>query len=94
MANDDLTIGEEIAYQTRAKQVKAGSRAREGSRHLSVGEKAAFAVAAVFSTVILLAAIFLTIVGFIFSPLAQTLVFGLLMGACGMTSYVIWRNAR
>lgn len=94
MANDDLTIGEEIAYQTRATQVRAARKARAESRHLSLGEKVAFSVAAVFSTAILMAAIFLTIMGFIFSPLADTLVFGLLMAACGMTSYVIWRNGR
>lgn len=94
MSNEDLTIGEEIAYRTRERQIKARSMDKAESRHLTVVEKLAFSVAATFSTVILLAAIFLTVMGFIFSPIVDTLLFALLMGAAGMTSYVIWKNGR
>lgn len=94
MSNEDLTIGEEIAYRARERQVTARSRDKAASRHLTVVEKLTFGVAAAFSTVILLAAIFLTVMGFIFSPIVDTLIFGLLMGGAGMTSYVIWKNGR
>jgi hypothetical protein len=68
------------------------TRAEEKS--LSIGEKAAFGVAAVFSTAILVVSVFLTIMGFIFSPMTDTLVFGLLMAATGVTTYVIWKGGK
>jgi hypothetical protein len=61
---------------------------------LKSAEKVAFAIAAVFSGVILLMCMMLVMVGFVFSPIADTLVFGILMTASGLTSYAIWRGGR
>ena len=61
---------------------------------LTPGEKLTFGVAAVFSAALLVVCVSLTIVGFIFSPITDTLVFGLMMGATGLSSYVIWRGGK
>jgi hypothetical protein len=83
----------EVQQEAAAQEAETGNEVKAKSR-LSVGEKVTFGVAAVFSTAILIVCVFLTIMGFIFSPIADTLVFGLLMGATGMTSYVIWRGGK
>lgn len=73
---------------------KAEARPEKAEARLSAGEKITFGIAAVFSTAILAVCVMLTIVGFIFSPITDTLVFALLMGATGTTSYVIWRGGK
>ncbi len=74
-------------------QAKSRTEDQVNSR-LTPVEKATFGIAAAFSTLILVACILLTIIGFIFSPIADTLVFALLMIATGSTSYVIWRGGK
>jgi len=69
------------------------ARAQMESR-LTATEKITFSIAAVYSTAILVVCVFLTMVGFIFSPIADTLLFGILAAATGTTSYVIWRGGR
>lgn len=64
------------------------------SNRLKMGEKIAFAVAAVFSAIILITCMMLVMVGFVFSPITDTLVFGVLMTASGLTSYAIWRGGK
>ena len=64
------------------------------SNRLKTGEKIAFAVAAVFSAIILITCMMLVMVGFVFSPITDTLVFGVLMTASGLTSYAIWRGGK
>ena len=64
------------------------------SNHLKTGEKIAFTIAAVFSAIILVVCLMLVMVGFVFSPIADTLVFGLLATASGLTSYAIWRGGK
>lgn len=94
-----LTL-EESAFGVAAERQRAAAREYEASREaekekqLSAGEKLAFGIAAAFSAVMLVVSLFLTVVGFIFSPITDTLIFGLLMGAFGTTSYVIWRGGR
>jgi hypothetical protein len=69
------------------------ARAQMESR-LTTTEKITFSIAAVFSTAILVVCVILTMIGFIFSPIADTLLFGILAAATGTTSYVIWRGGR
>ena len=76
------------------REVKAGQEAQKKQSQLTGVEKVAFGVAAVFSAVILFVCLSLTILGFIFSPITDTLVFALLMGATGTTTYAIWRGGR
>ena len=64
------------------------------SNRLKMGEKIAFAVASVFSAIILITCMMLVMVGFVFSPITDTLVFGVLMTASGLTSYAIWRGGK
>lgn len=66
----------------------------EMDNRLTITEKATFGVAALFSTSILVICIALTVIGIIFSPVTDTLVFGLLMVASGLTTYYIWRGGR
>lgn len=98
MTNHPLTIDQKIKLgapaereERAAKKVKARNEAQMKD-HLNIGEKVALGAVTVFWTAVLLICVFLTIVGFIFSPILDTLVFGLLMGATGLTSYVIWRG--
>jgi uncharacterized membrane protein len=92
---DGITTAENIRFRESKAAAKddAKDEAREAS-NLSTVEKAAFGMASVFAGVILVILVLLTIVGFIFSPITDTLVFGLLMLATGVTSYVIWRGGR
>ncbi|MHB0866479.1 MAG: hypothetical protein ACYC6B_05180 [Thermoleophilia bacterium] len=90
---EELTFGEAMAERRReaaANQI----RAREEEKSLSASEKVTFGIAAAFSTVALIVCVFLTIMGFIFSPVADTLLFGVLMIATGISTYVIWRGGR
>lgn len=96
---EETTFGNVVAERKReaaAKQIRTReeARAREEEKHLSATEKVTFSIAAAFSTAALIVCVFLTIMGFIFSPIADTLVFGLLMVATGTTTYVIWRGGR
>lgn len=96
---DELTFGEAMAERRReaaANQIRAReeARVREEEKSLSATEKVTFGIAAAFSTVALIVCVFLTIMGFIFSPIADTLLFGLLMLATGISTYVIWRGGR
>lgn len=95
----DLTLEEKRAFghaaseaQSVAKEVELEEEKAES--RLSTGEKIAFGVAAAFSGVVLVILTALTILGFIFSPITDTLLFALLMGGMGLTSYVIWRGGR
>ena len=92
---DGITTAENIRFRESKAAAKdeAKDEAREAS-NLSTVEKAAFGMASVFAGVILVALVALTIVGFIFSPIADTLIFALLAAATGITSYVIWRGGR
>jgi hypothetical protein len=93
----DLTLEEQNAFGQNASEALAKEREREAAKaeeRLSTGEKVAFGVAAVFSGVVLVILTGLTIIGFIFSPITDTLLFALLMGGMGLTSYVIWRGGR
>lgn len=82
----------EAASQSVAKEVEREKEKAE--RRLSTGEKVAFGVAAAFSGIVLVILMGLTILGFIFSPITDTLLFAVLMGGMGLTSYVIWRGGR
>ena len=64
------------------------------SNHLKTTEKIAFGIAAVFTGIILVMCLMLAMVGFVFSPVQDTLVFGGLMVASGLTSFAIWRGGR
>lgn len=89
--------GVETGAMEKEAQARAESRlsveAQTESR-LSMAEKASFGIATVFSAAILVIAVSLTVVGFIFSPITHTLMFGLLAAATGTTSYVIWRGGK
>lgn len=89
----DLTLEERDGFAAAAEAARAKEKARAESR-LSAGEKVAFGIAAVFSGVILVILLGLTVLGFIFSPITDTLLFALLTGGMGLTSYVIWRGGR
>lgn len=99
-----LTLEEEMRYGAAAKDRKIQSmgmeiKAREAeqakaAKSMSAVEKVAFSVATVFSTIVLVILVLLTISGFIFSPITDTLIFGLLMVATGLTSYAIWRGGK
>ncbi|MHB8792528.1 MAG: hypothetical protein ACYC6O_04230 [Thermoleophilia bacterium] len=93
---DGITTAENIRFRERKAQAAARDEAQEKDEasSLSTVEKAAFGLASVFAGVILVALVALTIVGFIFSPIADTLIFALLAAATGITSYVIWRGGR
>ena len=87
---------EQVEYEEESspvREVKASGDSRQKS-HLTGAEKVAFGIAAVFSALILFVCLSLTIVGFIFSPITDTLIFALLMGATGTTTYAIWRGGR
>ena len=90
---DGITTAENIRFRESTSQAAARDEAREKS-NLSTVEKAAFGLASVLAGVVLAALVLLTIVGFIFSPITDTLIFGLLAAATGVTSYVIWRGGR
>ncbi|MBE0429809.1 MAG: hypothetical protein IBX61_08050 [Thermoleophilia bacterium] len=68
--------------------------ASEMSEQMTSTEKVTFGIAAIFSTSVLIILFGLTIVGFIFSPVTDTLIFALLTLATGVTSYVVWRGGR
>lgn len=96
---EEMSFGNVISERNKeaaARQIRAKeeARAREEEKHLSATEKVTFGIAAAFSTAALIVCVFLTIMGFIFSPIADTLVFGLLMVVTGITTYVIWRGGR
>ena len=92
---DGITTAENIRFRERKAQAAARDEVQENeASNLSTVEKAAFGMASVFAGVILVALVALTIVGFIFSPIADTLIFALLAAATGITSYVIWRGGR
>lgn len=82
----------ELAKQSRVREIEAEKEATQ--ERLSTGEKVAFGVASVFAGVVLLIVTALTVLGFIFSPITDTLLFGLLMIGTGLVSYVIWRGGR
>jgi len=98
----ELTSAEKLPYveaRREAARREASSKAAEHTRdaarsRLSIMEKLAFGVASVLSAVVLVICLMLTVVGFIFSPIAVTLLFGLLTAATGITSYVIWRGGQ
>ena len=93
----DRSTAEQVEYEEEqrspVREVKAGGETRQGNNLTGV-EKVAFGIAAVFSALILFVCLSLTIVGFIFSPITDTLIFALLMGATGTTTYAIWRGGR
>ncbi|RJQ42521.1 MAG: hypothetical protein C4534_09900 [Gaiellales bacterium] len=83
----------ELTKQSVAREVEA-ERDKAGEKSLSAAEKVAFGVAGVFSAAVLVVVTALTVLGFIFSPITDTLLFGLLMIGTGLTTYVIWRGGR
>lgn len=92
---DGITTAENIRFRERKSTAEMDeARAKDEASNLSTVEKAAFGLASVFAGIVLVILVLLTIVGFIFSPIADTLVFGLLAAATGITSYVIWRGGR
>lgn len=104
---EGLTLEEDIPYgaageiplrlPVRRFEASADAYARDEAQtksRLSIAEKVMFGIAGVFTSVILLIGIFLTITGFIFSPIMETLAFGLMTAAFGVTLYVIWRGGR
>lgn len=95
----DLTLEEKRAFGHSEAQSESVAREVEREKEkaesrLSTGEKVAFGIAAVFCGVVLVILTGLTILGFIFSPITDTLLFAVLMGGMGLTSYVIWRGGR
>jgi hypothetical protein len=91
----DLTLEEQDRFGATASEASEAEREKAKSEsRLSTGEKAAFSVAAVFMGVVLVILTGLTILGFIFSPITDTLLFAVLAGGAGLTSYVIWRGGR
>ncbi len=88
----DETGAVEKEAQARAKN-RLSDEAQAENR-LSMVEKASFGIATVFSAGILVVAVSLMIMGFIFSPITHTLMFGVLAAATGTTSYVIWRGGK
>lgn len=89
-----MAAGEMVA-RSRAREAEAEqAKERANERNLSTGEKVAFGVASVFSGIVLVIVTALTVLGFIFSPITDTLLFGLLMIGTGLVSYVIWRGGR
>lgn len=80
----------ELTKQPVAKEVEM----EKTESRLSAGEKVAFGVAAAFSSIVLVIVTALTVLGFIFSPITDTLLFGLLMVGTGLITYVIWRGGR
>ncbi|MCL4473038.1 MAG: hypothetical protein M1539_06830 [Actinobacteria bacterium] len=92
------STAEEVEYQEEQRpvaveEVEANEQAHQKHR-LSPVEKVAFGIAATFSAVVLMVCLSLTVLGFIFSPIADTLVFAMLAVATGTTSYAIWRGGR
>ena len=84
-----------IAMETKAREADQAAKAEaKAVKSLSVAEKTAFGVATVFSTIVLVILVMLTVIGFIFSPIMDTLVFGLLAAATGLSSYFIWRGGK
>lgn len=102
----ELTSGELAWKQKEAAQQEAENRTQALNEAMSKGkeleadptltavEKATFGAATVFSGIVLVGLVMLTIVGFIFSPISQTLLFGLLALGTGLVSYVIWRGGQ
>jgi hypothetical protein len=93
----DLTLEEKAAFGHAASDTAAKEVDRDevkAEQRLSAGEKVAFGIASVFSGIVLVILTGLTILGFIFSPITDTLLFALLMVGMGLTSYVIWRGGR
>lgn len=92
---DGITTAENIRFRERKSTAAMDeARAKDEASNLSVVEKAAFGLASVFAGIVLVILVLLTIVGFIFSPITDTLIFALLAAATGITSYVIWRGGR
>jgi len=100
---NQMTTAEKIAFgeskrQSLAKEVMAKNEAQaradaaQAEKSLTKVEKATFGIASIFSGLVLVVLIMLTVVGFIFSPITDTLIFALLTGATGITCYVIWRG--
>ncbi len=92
------STAEEVEYLEQERPVAVteveASQETHREHRLTPVEKVAFGIAATFSAVVLFVCLSLTILGFIFSPITDTLVFALLMGATGTTSYAIWRGGR
>jgi len=101
---NELTTTDRITFGERKRQTSRGAKTRDEAQvkkdeakaaaRLSAVEKTTFGIASIFSGVVLVILLMLTIVGFIFSPIADTLVFGLLTAATGISSYVIWKGGR
>jgi hypothetical protein len=91
-----LTYEEKAAFGHKANDAatEVDQDAAQAEQRLSAGEKVAFGVASVFSGIVLVILTALTILGFIFSPITDTLLFALLMVGMGLVSYVIWRGGR
>jgi len=96
---------EELTYRQRERErptvvkeareaTKEEKKEAEMERHLTPVEKVVFGIAATFAAGVLVICLSLTIIGFIFSPITDTLIFALLMGATGTASYAIWRGGR
>ncbi|MFA6001846.1 MAG: hypothetical protein WC828_06980 [Thermoleophilia bacterium] len=100
----ELTSTEKITFGERTRQTARGAKTKDEAQvkideakaaaRLSAVEKTTFGIASVFSGIVLVVLLMLTIVGFIFSPIADTLVFALLTAATGITSYVIWKGGK
>lgn len=100
----ELTTTEKITFGERTRQAARGAKTRDEAQvkkdeakaaaRLSAVEKTTFGIASIFSGIVLVILLMLTISGFIFSPIADTLVFGLLAVATGISSYVIWKGGK
>lgn len=88
------SIAMEIKKREAREAAQAAKAEAKAVTNLSVAEKTAFGVATVFSTIVLVILVMLTIIGFIFSPITDTLIFGLLTVATGLSSYAIWRGGK
>ncbi|MFA5802731.1 MAG: hypothetical protein WC911_09700 [Thermoleophilia bacterium] len=101
---NELTTADRIAFGERTRQTARGAIAKDEAQareeeakaaaRLSAVEKTTFGIASIFSGIVLVVLLMLTIVGFIFSPIADTLVFALLTAATGISSYVIWKGGK
>ena len=100
----ELTTTDKITFGERKRQAAGGAKTSDEAQakkdeakavaRLSAVEKTTFGIASVFSGIVLVILLMLTIVGFIFSPITDTLVFGLLTAATGISSYVIWKGGK
>jgi len=96
MTTEELTYGqrERPAEVKEAREAQEERKEAEMGAHLTSIEKVVFGIAAVFAGVVLVICLSLTVIGFIFSPITDTLIFALLMGATGTASYAIWRGGK